>query len=119
MDETIIGAQEAGAAPATDTAEGQGNQGDTTSGADTQGAATAEEQTGQADETKPLEGAEGAMEGEEEPAPVDRGAHQTTLEERALEIAERRVAELLEKSSQRPRLLSLSITMLTTTTSRR
>lgn len=98
-DETNIGTLDAGAAPVTGTAEGQGNQGDETSGADTQDTATAEEQAGQADEIKPSEGAEGTMEGTEaEAPPPDKGAHQTTLEERALEIAERRFAELLEKS---------------------
>lgn len=83
------GVQDAGAAPVTESAETQGNQGETISGADTQNTATAEGQTDQATETtnqEPIEVTEGT--------PATKGAHQKTLEERVQELAEKRITEV-------------------------
>jgi hypothetical protein len=86
---------EAGADTQTDTAEDQGNPGDDAEGADTQETDSAESQTSEADETESQETEEGTEENKDNSQ--DKGAHQTTLEERAGQIAEKKIAEALEK----------------------
>ena len=85
---------EAGTAPVTATAEAQG-QVSTTATDNTAGAApateSAEVQDGQNSETTSTEGATDATEGS------DKGAHQTTLEERVQALAEKRISEVETK----------------------
>lgn len=91
---STVTSQDTGAAPVIPTAEGGGSQEVTETGADTH-TRTAEGEGSESAETTSQEGAEGATEGSK-----DRGAHQKTLEERAAEIADRKIQERIAQFEQ-------------------